>query len=107
MDKLIEALQFIKQFMMNPDNEFPTACEHEILYVCDVDLSKMTAEDVRKLHKLGFMVGDRENDNYCLSDEDGIYTNEYFDPDEITEEQWKKLRDNIDTCVSSYKYGSC
>ena len=102
MEKLIEALNFIMGFMKNPKTEWPTACEHDILYVCNVDLKRMSFEDVKKLDELGFSVG---------SDDDwSIFTELFgddFSYDDMTEEQWLEVRGELTDCVMSSEYGSC
>lgn len=103
MKKLIEALQFISQFMKDPDCEYPTGCEHDVLYVWGVDLTKMSYQDVWYLiDTCEFMPG--VDDDYhtvreCLGD--------CWDWDDLTEEAWFRLRDELSSCVHSYKYGSC
>lgn len=105
MNKLIEALQFLLQFMKDPDEEFPTHCEHDILYICGVDFSKMSLEDARKLDNYGFMVGDMEYDTYKYSNDAGEICD--VDLDNMTEKQWEEFKENLSDCVSSYHYGSC
>ena len=52
MDELIEALQLIRKY---GNEKYPTHCEHDKLHVmCDV--SAITAEDLARLHELGFHV---------------------------------------------------
>ena len=57
MKDLIEALTILLKYMIDPDNRWPTACEHDIMFVWGVDIKKVTVEDVRKLSTLGFMPG--------------------------------------------------
>lgn len=103
MKKLIEALQFISQFMSDPDCEYPTACEHDDFYVWGVDLTKMSYQDVRYLiDTCEFMPGMDDEFGTVLEcvGEDGGW-------DDLTEEAWFRLRDELSNCVHSYKYGSC
>lgn len=50
MNDLIEALQIFAKYA---NNEFPTSCEHDVLYVL-VDPSLVSVEDTSKLESLGF-----------------------------------------------------
>lgn len=108
MNKLIEALQFLLQFMKDPWEEFPTHCEHDILYIWGVDFSKMSLEDARKLDSYGFMVGDMEYDTYKYFDDEGNYMEDVeFDLNTMTEKQWEDFKETLSECVTSYHYGSC
>lgn len=105
MKNLIEALQFILQFMKNPDDKFPTACEHDILYVCGIDFSKMSCEQARTLASVhGFYPGSDNDWEYVC----GVAGDD-FDWEHMIEDQWKLILDNacLDDCVHSYRYGSC
>ena len=104
MEELIKALTILRGFM-KPENNFPTACEHDILYVRGVDYGKISAKDVQELAKLGFLPG---------SDEDWASVEEvlgevFDDFEQISEEQWEKVKNEcwLDDCFRSYKYGSC
>jgi hypothetical protein len=57
MSKLIEALQI---FLKYGDPDRPTHCEHEVLYICNIDTASVTDEDKEKLDKLGFFYDDDE-----------------------------------------------
>ena len=35
LNDLIDALQILLKY--NPDNKYPTHCEHDVLQICDVD----------------------------------------------------------------------
>ena len=50
MDDLIEALQILRKYG-NP--EWPTHCEHDVLYV-DIDSSSVSLTDRDRLAELGF-----------------------------------------------------
>ena len=102
MKKLIEALQFISQFMKDPDCEYPTTCEHDEFYIWDVDLTDMTYQDVRQLLDYGFMPGTDDEYDIALD-----YLGECCDWDNLTEEGWLQLRDQLSSCVHSFNYGSC
>ena len=60
MKDLIEALQILSKYMPE-DNKFPTHCEHDILHVCDVDVDRVTDEDMERLEKLVFVIGEFDN----------------------------------------------
>lgn len=54
MDDLIKALQIFRKYT---DNQYPTACEHDVLYLnCDADL--VSEEDKSELSKFGFIPSD-------------------------------------------------
>ena len=61
MDDLIKALQIFRKYG-NPQN--PTHCEHDTLYICDIDPEKVSEEDKAELDKLGFFVGDAYPDTF-------------------------------------------
>ena len=94
MEELIRALNILSKYMKEDYNrDFPTSCEHDVLYVCGVDLERMDVDTVSKLIELGFIPG---------SDDDTDY---YWD--NFTQEEWKIRRKNLTDCFYSYKYGSC
>ena len=64
MKKLIEALQIFAKYQ---DNEWPTHCEHDILYVVGITDEEVSEEDKTRLDELGF--------SYC--DEDGWISSKY------------------------------
>ena len=102
MKGLIEALQIMLRYFKDADEKFPTNCEHDILYVWGVDFEKIPLEDVLRLYKLGFVPGsdeDWETINKVIGEEN------YFE--DMTEEQWNEIKNNIDECFHSYRYGSC
>ena len=55
MEDLIKALQILLKYG-NPD--YPTNCEHDVLYICGIDADSVSEEDVEELDKLGFFVND-------------------------------------------------
>lgn len=57
MKKLIEALQI---FLKYGDIEFPTGCEHDVLYVY-VSSEKVSKEDIEALKQLDFFVHETGN----------------------------------------------
>lgn len=58
MEKLIEALQIFLKYG-NPD--FPTHCEHDCLWICDIEPSDVSEEDKKKLDELGFHEDEDDN----------------------------------------------
>jgi hypothetical protein len=102
MKKLIEALQFILQFMKNPDEYAPCQCADDVLCIWGVDFSKMTADDVKKIANFGFYPGFGEDDfiKECFGDK-------YYDWEYITDEIWDKMKYTLSDCLCSYRYGSC
>jgi hypothetical protein len=57
MKDLIKALQILLKYAN--DDYGPTHCEHDMLYVgCNIDIEKVTGEDVTKLDELGFLWDD-------------------------------------------------
>lgn len=64
MEDLIKALQIFSKYG-NP--KYPTACEHDTLYIVGIEPEKISDEDKKELDKLGFIVQiegvyDEEND---------------------------------------------
>lgn len=92
MKDLIKALTILQKYM-DENNQFPTSCEHDVLYVHGVHLHKMNADAVCELINLGFMPG---------SDDDTDY-----DWDNFTQEDWEDRWPFLADCFYSYKYGSC
>lgn len=94
MEELIRALNILSKYMRDDyHREFPTHCEHDVLYVCGVKLGQMDAETVSKLITLGFTPGSTEDTNY------------YWD--NLTQEEWEQRWPFLTDCFHSYKYGSC
>lgn len=56
MEDLIKALQI---FLKYGNPEYPTCCEHDVLYVC-IPIDAVSAEDKKRLSELGF---DEDVDN--------------------------------------------
>jgi hypothetical protein len=102
MKELIEALQIMLRYFKNADEKFPTHCEHDILYVWGVDFDKIPLDDVLRLYELGFIPG---SDYDCEAIDEVI--GEENDFKDMTAEQWNEIKNNIDECFRSYKYGSC
>ncbi len=51
MADLIKALQILLKY---GDPYAPTHCEHDVLYICNIDHEAVTPEDNLALQKLGF-----------------------------------------------------
>jgi len=55
MDDLIEALQIFRKYG-NPD--YPTHCEHDVMYICGIEPNDVSKKDIKRLNELGFFIGD-------------------------------------------------
>jgi hypothetical protein len=55
MKDLIEALTI---FLKYKDEERPTHCEHDVLYIMGVEEDEVSEEDKKRLDELGFHFGD-------------------------------------------------
>jgi len=63
MENLIKALKILAKYA-NPDNMYPTHCEHDILRVyAGIDIEEVSEEDVNELEELGF---DKDPDFGCF-----------------------------------------
>ncbi len=51
MKKLIEALQIFAKYR---DLSYPTICEHDILFIVEIERDEISEEDKCKLEELGF-----------------------------------------------------
>lgn len=60
MEKLIEALQIFLKYG-NPD--YPTHCEHDVMYIVGIDPDDVSDEDKEKLDELGFFISDESGEN--------------------------------------------
>ena len=61
MKKLIEALQI---FLKYKNKEYPTCCDHDILYIMDITKDEVSKKDAKKLNELGFFWND-ESDGWA------------------------------------------
>lgn len=94
MVELIRALNILSKYMKDDyHREFPIHYEHDVLYVCGVDLEKMDADTASKLIDLGFTPGSTEDTDYYWEN--------------LTQEEWEIRRKDLTDCFYSYKYGSC
>lgn len=95
MEELIKALTILSGYIKSEYcTKYPTSCEHDVLYVNDVNLQEMDADTVKELIKCGFYPG---------SDND--YAN--LNWDNFTQEDWEIHRDKLTECFYSYRHGSC
>jgi len=107
MKDLIKALTILQSFLKNPDTKYPTACEHDVLYVCSIDFNKITANDIHTLSELGFFPGsDEDADIFIKYNDDGEYIGE-IDLNTISEETWNSIKGDLTNCFRSYRFGSC
>ena len=51
MEELIKALHI---FLKYGKPSYPTQCEHDIMYICDIDPHEVSDEDKAELDELGF-----------------------------------------------------
>jgi len=58
MEQLIKALQIFLKYG-NPD--YPTHCEHDMLYICGIDPADVSDEDKKELNRLGFFVSEEDS----------------------------------------------
>lgn len=52
MKDLIEALNI---FLKYGNPKYPTHCEHDTLYICEIEHSDVSEEDIKRLDELGFI----------------------------------------------------
>ena len=57
MEKLIEALQI---FLKYKNEDYPTHCEHDTLYIMGVDKDDVSEADRKRLDELGFFWSDSD-----------------------------------------------
>lgn len=62
MKDLIEALTILQKYM-DPENRWPTHCEHDVLYVCGL-IDPVSREDEKRLEQLGFTPSDEHKGTY-------------------------------------------
>lgn len=94
MEELIKALTILSKYMKDDySRNRPMSCEHDVLYICGVNLNEMDASVVKELVDLGFNPGSDYDPNY--------------DWDNFTQEDWENRWPNLTTCFYSYRYGSC
>lgn len=54
MEDLIKALTILNKYLEGYKKDYPTSCEHDVLYV-QVDYTKISQEDLNELDELGFI----------------------------------------------------
>ena len=106
MEDLIKALNILWPYLSEYNSKWPTHCEHDILYVCGIDMDKISLEEVHELSKLGFLPGGDEDPEICIYNEEGEYDGS-VDFENISQKDWDDIKDNLTNCFRSYKYGSC
>lgn len=102
MKKFVEFMQFILPFLKRPDDpSFQT--DHDIIYLCGVDFEKMSGADIRYCIAHDFLPGNGESYDIDIVNE---VAGE--DWDNITDEQWEKIKESgLTDCLHSNYYGSC
>lgn len=64
MENLIKALQILLEYG-NP--EYPTHCEHDVMYICGIDPADVSEADIADLDKLGFFISDETGEDQFIS----------------------------------------
>lgn len=107
MEDLIKALNILWLCLNEYNSKWPTSCDHDVLYVCGVDMNKLTLENIHELAKLGFIPGSDDDAYYiCIYNENGEYEGD-VDFENISQEELDNIKDNITNCFHSYRFGSC
>jgi len=107
MKDLIAALIILNDVLNRPDSKYPTACEHDMLYVCDVNFNLVTIDMIHTLYKLGFIPGSDEDADILINYNDaGEYDGE-IDFETIDQETWDSIKEELTNCFRSYRFGSC
>ncbi len=65
-DAMAEACGILKKYG-SENAPSPFHCEHDVLYVCDVDASKVSPDDLARLEVLGFLVTDEHHEPQLIS----------------------------------------
>lgn len=98
MKDLIAALLIFARCLKKEDVYAPISCEHDVMYVCGVDMNKLSLDDVHKLYELGFIPGDGDCD-YELCEDVDFKT--------IIQKEWDSIKNELTDCFYSYRFGSC
>lgn len=61
MSDLIKALQILLKY---GDPDYPTHCEHDVMYICGINVSDVSQEDINTLDDLGFFEGTENPDQF-------------------------------------------
>lgn len=64
MEQLIQALQILLKYG-NP--AYPTHCEHDVMFICGIEPSRVSDEDKAKLDELGFRVSKETGEEQFVS----------------------------------------
>jgi hypothetical protein len=93
MEELIIALAVFQKYMKDDyHRNFPTHCDHGVMYVCGVDIERMDSNTAKELISYGFCP-----ESYDIE----------YDWEEFTQEEWEMRVPNLTGRFYSYKYGSC
>lgn len=107
MEDLIKALILIKNYLEEYNLEYPTSCEHDTFYICGVKMDEVPLEVIHLMAQLSFIPGNDDDADYtCKYNEAGEYDGD-VDFENISQEDWDNIKDNITNCFRSYRYGSC
>ena len=92
MEDLIVALSIIIKYMNKDDYSYklPLSAGHDVLFIGEVNIKDMSLDTIQTLSRLHWYPGDPDTN----PDE--------FDIDELTDESWKELREELDQCMHSY-----
>lgn len=92
MENLIAALQIIMKFMNKNDYsyKYPLSIGYELLFIAHVNINEMSLADIDKLASLGWYPGDPNSNP------------DDFDIDELTEESWIEVREELEHCIHYY-----
>jgi hypothetical protein len=61
---LIKALTILNKY---GDPSSPTHCEHDVLYICNIDPNDVSVEDKKELGELGFLVSNEWGEEQFIS----------------------------------------
>ena len=98
MKDLIAALLIFARCLKKENAYAQIHCEHDVMYVCGVDMNKLSVDDVHKLYELGFIPGDGDSDYEICED---------VDFETITQKEWDNIKNELTDCFYSYRFGSC
>ena len=92
MENLIYALQIIINYMDKDDYSYkwPLSAGYDVLFIGEVNIKDMSLDTINILKGLHWYPGDPNSNP------------DDFDIDELTEESWKEVREELDQCMHSY-----
>lgn len=64
MEDLIKALTILLKYG-NP--QWPTHCEHDVMYIMEIDPATVSQEDIQELDKLGFVISEEFGEKQFVS----------------------------------------